>query len=66
MPRRKHGTALHLQFHARVSNMIARSQLARAVLWLVTAVLAIVLAYAAFRGYLGAELLIGFANGVLC
>jgi len=55
-----------LQFHARVSNMIARSQLARAVLWLVTAVLAIVLAYAAFRGYLGAELLIGFANGVLC
>lgn len=46
--------------------MIARSQFATAALWLVTAVLALVLAYAAFRGYLGAELLIGFANSLLC
>jgi hypothetical protein len=46
--------------------MIARSQLTRAVLWLVTALLAVLLAYAAFRGYLAAEMLLGFANGFLC
>jgi hypothetical protein len=46
--------------------MIARSQLAGALLWLVTAALALAVAYAAFRGYLSPELLIGFANGVMC
>jgi hypothetical protein len=46
--------------------MIARSQIAGAILWLVTAVFAAIVAYAAIRGYLNPELLIGFANGVTC
>jgi len=46
--------------------MIARSQWAGALLWLLTAALAVAVAYSAFRGYLSPELLIGFANGILC
>jgi hypothetical protein len=46
--------------------MPARSQLTRAIRWLLIAALALIVAYAAFRGYLSAELLIGFANGILC
>jgi hypothetical protein len=38
----------------------------RAVMWLLIAVLAATLTYAAFRSYLSPELLIGFANGFLC
>lgn len=46
--------------------MFARSQLVRGLLWLATALLAVAIAYSAFRGYLGADMLIGFANGLLC
>ena len=38
----------------------------KALLWLLTGGLAAALAYAAFRGYFSAELLIGFANGFVC
>ena len=38
----------------------------RAVMWLLIAVLAATLTYAAFRSYLNPEMLIGFASGFLC
>ena len=46
--------------------MLFRLHLIKALKWLVIAVLAAAMAYAAFRGYLSPEFLIGFANGVLC
>jgi hypothetical protein len=38
----------------------------RAVIWLMIAILAAMVTYAAFRSYLSPELLIGLANGFLC
>ena len=46
--------------------MVLQLHLLQALKWLVIAALAAVMAYAAFRGYLSPELLIGFANGFLC
>lgn len=34
--------------------------------WIVLSALAAIITYAAFRGYLGAEFLIGFANTFSC
>jgi hypothetical protein len=64
LPARYHGPRSAV--HDGNQEMTDSSQLIRAVRWLVTALLAIALAYAAFRGYLGAEMLIGFANSLLC
>lgn len=41
-------------------------QALRVVIWLLTAGLAALLTYVAFRSYLSPELLIGFANGFVC
>jgi hypothetical protein len=41
-------------------------QAQKALIWLLIGALAAGLAYAAFRGYFSAELLIGFANGFVC
>jgi hypothetical protein len=40
--------------------------LRRMLMWLMLSVLAALLAYAGFRGYLSAELLFHFANGMHC
>ncbi len=39
---------------------------ARLMMWLLLSALAAIITYAAFRGYLGAEFLIGFANTFSC
>jgi hypothetical protein len=38
----------------------------RVLVWIILATLAAALVYTAFRGYLGAELLLGFANTFSC
>lgn len=38
----------------------------RMLAWLLLSLLAAMMVYAIFRGYLGAELLIGFSNNLLC
>ena len=42
------------------------SQSKRILLWLVLGVLAALISYVAFRGYLSPELLIGFSNAFRC
>ena len=51
---------------SRLANMTISRPTLRAVMWLLIAVLAATLTYAAFRSYLSPELLIGFATGFLC
>ena len=38
----------------------------RLLVWILLSALAVMVTYAAFRGYLGAEFLIGFANTFSC
>lgn len=40
--------------------------LSKALQWMVAVTLAALLLYAAFRGYLGADFLLGFANLFVC
>ena len=42
------------------------SQTRRAVIWIVMAVIAALLCYAGFRGYLSSEMLFNFANSFYC
>jgi len=46
--------------------MTVQPSISKVVIWLLTAGLAVALAYAVFRSYLSPELLIGFANGFIC
>ncbi|HSN38903.1 MAG TPA: hypothetical protein VLT92_01800 [Burkholderiales bacterium] len=50
------------------SNVVIRElpQISRILKWLLLALLAILISYFTFRGYLSPELLIGFANSFSC
>jgi len=49
-----------------ISSMIRMSQTRRAVTWAVLAVIAALLCYVGFRGYLTHEMLLNFANSFYC
>jgi hypothetical protein len=42
------------------------TQSRRILMWAILAALAVFISYFSFRGYLGAEFLIGFANSLYC
>ncbi len=49
-----------------VSYAMSWLRISRPLLWVLIALAAMLISYAAFRGYLQPELLIGFANGFTC
>ena len=52
--------------HARYPPMIRLSQTRRAMIWAVLALIAALLCFVGFRGYLSAEMLFNFANFFYC